>query len=411
MKITTRLFALLFFTYSHAYGQMEQYNYQVELKGISQQWHEIMLPDGVFGKTSQSLNDIRIFGITESKDTLEAPYILKVDAGETSHKEIVFKTLNTSRNEKGYYFTFEVPSAESINQINLDFKQKNFDWQISLEGSQDQSEWFTVLENYRVLSIKNDLTDFQFTKLAFPSSKYRFFRLFIESKGKPELTKASIAQHEFSEGLFQDYAINSINTKENKKDKQTEIDIAMDIPVRASQIELFVSDSYDYYRPFTIKYLADSVKTEQGWSYNYRTLTDGTLTSMENNTFKFNSTTFQKLKIIIHNQDNQALHIDKIEVKGYVHKLVTRFTEPATYFLAYGNKNARSTNYDIERFTDKIPSKLTALETGKEQIIDKEKKSETEPLFQNQRWLWFTMTFMILLLGWFSLKMIKKKQA
>ena len=48
---------------------------------------------------------------------------------------------------------------------------------------------------------------------------------------------------------------------------------------------------------------------------------------------KFNSTTVQKLKIIIDNKDNQPLSIDGILVKGYVHELTARFTENAKYFL------------------------------------------------------------------------------
>ena len=69
----------------------------------------------------------------------------------------------------------------------------------------------------------------------------------------------------------------------------------------------------------------------------------------------------QNLKIIIYNQDNQALSIDSIQVKGYIHEIVARFTEPANYFLTYGNEKAVKASYDIERFTDKIPDTLKAL--------------------------------------------------
>ena len=98
--------------------------------------------------------------------------------------------LNTSYNDKGYYYTFEVPAKEPINQINLNFNQQNFDWKLKLEGSQKQQEWFTVIEDYRILSIKNKLTDFQFTNVSFPNSSYRFFRLVIASDIKPELQDA-----------------------------------------------------------------------------------------------------------------------------------------------------------------------------------------------------------------------------
>lgn len=401
-------FLLLIAVSSFSYGQMAEYNYKRELKGVTDQWHKIVLPNELFGKTSQCLTDFRIFGLTESNDTIEAPYLLRLTTEKISGKDVVFKTLNASHNDKGYYFTFEIPTIESINQIKLDFNQENFDWRITLEGSQDQNEWFTVVEDYRILSIKNSQTDFQFTKLTFPSSKYRFFRLLIDSKEIPELSVASIAQHEITDGTFRKYSVKKVNAKENNKTTQTEIDVELQLPVRVSHINIGVSDTFDYYRPVTIKYLTDSFKTEQGWKYNYSTLTSGTLNSIEKNEFQFSSTTVQKLKIFIDNHNNQPLTIDTIEVKGYIHELIARFIDQASYYLTYGNKLSERPNYDIEHFTDNIPETLTTLDLGDELTIKKEEVPVTDPLFKNKTWLWAIMTVIILLLGWFSVKMIRK---
>lgn len=408
LRIKTTAFLLLL-ACSYSYGQKQQYNNRRELKGISEQWHKVVLPDEIFGKVSQNLSDIRIFGITPSKDTVEAPYSLRLLTEKVIRKEIAFKTLNISQNNRGYFFTFEILTTEPINQLNLKFNQQNFDWQLKLEGSQDQQEWFTVIDNYRILSIKNELTDFQFAKLTFPNSKYRFFRLFIDSKEKPDLTIASIVQHEITKGSFKKYPIRISNTKENKQTGETEIDIELQLAVPISYIKIDVDDSFDYYRPITIQYLADSIKTEQGWKYIYHTLTSGVLNSLEENEFKISSRTVQKLKILIHNKNNQPLALGQITIKGYVHELVTRFTEPATYFLTYGNENVGNPHYDIDRFTDKIPETLLALELGEELTIEKVGASSASPLFKNKIWLWIVMTIMISLLGWFSIRMIRKK--
>lgn len=409
MKLKIKILtSLLFIACSFSYGQINEYSYKRELKGRSEQWHKIILPNEVFGKLSQDLVDIRICGITAGNDTIEAPFLLRLATEKVSSKEVIFKTLNTSHNNKGYYFTFEIPTTEPINQIKLEFSQKNFDWKIKLEGSQNQIDWFTIAENYRILSIKNEITDFQFTKLTFPSSKYRFFRLQIDSKEKPELTVASIAQNEITDGTLRNYIIKKLKTKENRKTKQTEIDFELQMPVPVSLLIINVKDSFDYYRPITIKYLTDSIKTEKGWKYNYSTLTSGTLNSIEKNEFKFSSTTVQKLKIFIYNQDNQPLRIDTIKVKGYEHELIARFTEQASYFLIYGNKIEVSPHYDLDRFTDKVPETLLTLELGYEQKIEKEEAPLIKPLFKNKTWLWTIMSFIIIMLGWFSVKMIRK---
>jgi len=408
-RVKIAIWLILFLsTYSYSYGQMEKYDYKREIKGISEQWHSIILPNDLFGKASHDLADVRIYGITANQDTLEAPFILRVKTDKSTSKEIGFKTLNTSYNNKGSFFTFEIPKKESINQITLDFEQDNFYWLVTLEGSQNQREWFTITENYRITSIKNDLTDFQFTTLRFPNSSFRFFRIRIDSKEKPDLNFAHLSQFEKKDGEFRNYTIKTQEIIENKKVKQTEIKLELPTSVAVSHLKINISDKVDYYRPITIMFLSDSVKTEKGWKYNYSKLISGTLNSMEENEIKFKCTTLKNLKIIIYNQDNQALSIDSIQVKGYIHEVVARFTESANYYLSYGNKRAEKPRYDIERFTDKIPDTLKALELGIEQKNEKEKEESGVPLFENKNWLWLVMTVIIGLLGWFSLKMMRK---
>lgn len=410
MKLKTKIYTgLLMLISICSSGQIEQYNYKRELTGISSQWHKIALPNEIFGKVSSDLYDIRIYGIKSNQDTVEAPYILYLNKEKVYNNEIDLKALNTSYNEKGYYYTFEIPAEEIVNQIKLEFNQSNFDWRLKLEGSQNQQEWFTIIENYRILSIKNELTDYQFSKIMFPNSKYRFFRILINSTEKPDLLSTKISMYEIIDGRYSNYTIEKVKSNEDKNNKQSEFEIDLGLPVPVSNIKIDVKDTFDYYRPIVIKYLTDSFETEQGWRYNYETLTTGTLNSIENNEFRFNSTILQKLKIVIHNQDNQVLEVDAFEVNGYEHDLFTRIIEPASYYLVYGSNYSVKPNYDIELFADKIPEHISVLELGNEQVIHKEKQSEIEPLFKNKNWLWAIMTVIILLLGWFSIKMIKKE--
>jgi len=408
MKITFKFIAYMLLTCSFTYGQVRNYSYKREIIGISEQWHKIILPEDLFKKVSQDLTDIRIFGITVNNDTVEAPYLLRLTTEKISNKEIEFKILNTAHNDNGYYYSFEIPTTESINQIKLGFNQENFDWKINLEGSQNQKEWYTISENYRILSINNEITNFTFTKLVIPSSKFRFYRLLIKSNLQPELKYASIANHIVNEGTYRIYTIKKQEIKENKETKQTEINIEFNQPVPVCEVKINVKDSFDYYRPITIKYLSDSIKTEQGWKYLYNLLSSGILNSIEKKNFNFNSLTVQKLKIFIENHDNQPLYIDSLMFYGYVHELAVRFTEQGTYFLTYGNKKDVKPNYDIDRFIDKVPENLNELELGKEQKIEKEDIQELEPLFKYKSWLWAIMTIIIIILGWFSVKMIQK---
>lgn len=406
MKTTHKLLLLLF-ACPYTYGQMAQYTYKRPIKEVTQPWHTLPLPSAVFGKTKQNLADLRIFGITATNDTVEAPYLLRVAKEKTTTQPIDFITLNTAHNANGYYVTFKVPTEVPINQIALTFKEQNFDWQATLAGSQDQKEWFTVLEKQRIVSVKNEQTDLSATTLHFPSAKYRFFRLHIHSDEKPTLTAATLTQHSTTQATFVPYPLKNISIKTREQSQQTEIIVALQQPGRVSNVQLVFSDTFAYHRPITIVYPIDSFAIGQGRGYQYRTLLHGTLNSLQENNFPFSTTTLQKLKIIIDNQDNQPLTLDTVHVQGYAHSLTARFTEGVDYFLAYGNPTAAIPRYDISRFANQIPKALTPLSLGDEQKIAKPKPPVTAPLFTNQAWLWGSITAVVLLLGWFSVRMIK----
>jgi len=181
----------------------------------------------------------------------------------------------------------------------------------------------------------------------------------------------------------------------------------MPVPVR--QVQLNFADSIDYYRPIHIRYVRDSVNTDKGWHYNYTTLATGTMSPLESNSFNFEETILQELQIIIKNEDNAPLTFTGATVKGYQQFLKVRFAKAAKYSLAYGKATAVVPNYDIQQFTEKIPKTTSTLDFGPEMQIFEDELDSTSPFFENKFWLWGIMGIIILILGWFSLKMIKNK--
>lgn len=400
---------LLLFLGSFTYGQMNRYEYKRELQGIETYWHRLILPGEVFGKVSADLNDIRIYGINSTGDTIEASYVLQLKAEKIVRREVNFRLLNTSSNTKGYFYTLEVPAEQAVNQLYLEFNKQNFDWQLRLEGSHDQKEWFTVVEDDRILSIKNTETDYQYTKVIFPDTKYRFFRLQIKSNENPDLSAIKAVFEELITGRLNSYELANQKTITEKKKRQTIHEVQLRSAFAVSTVQLKVNDTFDYYRPVTIEYVSDSIKTELGWKYRYLPLTSGTLSSLEQNELRSESTILKKLKITIADHDNMPLTLESVVVKGYVHELLVRFTEKATYFLVYGNKDAGKPNYDIEQFVSKVPDTVSYLNLSEEQKIDKKDASTKKPLFRDKRWLWLLMGIIIFVLGWFSLRMIRRK--
>jgi len=290
----------------------------------------------------------------------------------------------------------------------LDLGKRNFDWKVKLEGSQKQEDWFTILEDYRILSINNEQVDFQFTRLEFPAVKFRFFRLFIPGKVKPELKAASLTMEEEMAAKYVDFVPRHFSVVEKKNPRQTEIYIGFDSPVPVSYLKINIQDTLDFYRPVTIQYLQDSFKTEKGWKAHYGTLGSGTVNSIDRFGFMLDQQIAQQLKITINHLDNEPLSVQSCEVKGYRYELVARFSGPGDYYLVYGNPNVGMPVYDIAHFIEKIPEDVPPVTLEDEEERLRAALPVQEPLFKNKFWLWGIMIVVIGMLGFFSLKMIKK---
>jgi len=407
LKLKTNIFILLFACFATANAQTNAYKFKREITGVNSLWHSMKLPDGLYKNANAGFEDLRIFGI-KGKDTMEVPYLLKQRADQIISKEIDFKPVNESANANGYYYTFELKNVTEINQINLAFKEANFNWDVTLEGSNSNSEWFTILKDYRILSIKNKDTDYQFTKLSFPDSKYQYLRLMIKSPVKPGLLEALINKTDTVKGTYQDVKYKIFELKNNTVDKETVIDVALENPVPLSYLKLNAQSHFDFYRPIKIEYATDSFKTEKGMQYNYAPLFEGTISSLEKSEFNFQNTIASKLKITIQNNDNKPLRLNGLALKGNLYEIIARFDNPTlTYALYYGNENVTAPSYEIEKFENEIPSILTAVTIGNQKENPAYSIKIEKPLFENKTWLWALMAVIIALLGWFSYKMLK----
>ncbi|WP_197082306.1 hypothetical protein [Pedobacter sp. BMA] len=405
MKINSFLLLMLLFTITKA--QTNKFKFRRNITGVNANWHKLKLPERLYKNVGLGFDDLRIFGIN-GKDTLEVPYLLKQKDDLISSQDVPFKQINQSTNTEGYFYTFHSPQANTINQITLNFKDQNFDWHVKLEGSNDNKEWFTILNNYRILSIKNSSTDYHFTKLDFADSKYQYYRIALKSQVQPELLSAKISKSDTIKGTSQEVKYKKFNIQNDAVQKVTIIDIPLENTVPVSFLKLKAMNSFDFYRPLKIECVTDSFKTDNGIRYNYAELYQGTFSSFEKPEYHFLNTITSGLRITIQNNDNQPLRLGDLELKGNIYEIIARFDNPAlSYSLYYGNEKSTPPSYEIEKFQSKIPPDLTSAIIGDEEKNPAYSVNTTKPLFENKAWLWIVMAIIIALLGWFSFRMLK----
>ena len=395
---------LMLFLCLKSFSQTQDFQYRRTLENVSETWHKIILPEESFDKFNPDFSDIRIFGNNKT----ETPYILKTASDRISETAIQFKTINVSNKNADYFYTFELLQAKEINQIKLGFEQENFDWKLDLEASDNQTEWFLIQKDYRILSIKNNQTDYKFTQVDFPDSKYKFYRIKIKASEQPKLIEAKIWEQQKEEGSFKTTTIKTLKKTIDAKKKTSVIEVELAHKVPVSSIKINIGTTFDYYRPVAIEILRDSVKIEDKWHYNYDILMQGTLSSLEKKGFSTDNTLAKKLRITIENNNNQPLDIQGVEVKNAIYFLIARFTEKGNYSLFYGNKKAEKPQYDIENFEENIPKNPSVITVSKEERNPEFKTETKSALFENKIWLWVLMGIIIVALAFYSLKMLRE---
>lgn len=388
-------------------AQMQPYHYQRDIGGVQNTWHTITLPPEIYEHTQNSLADIRIFGLTRDNDTVEVPYVLNPIRLFDQTKAISHRIINISERGNQYYYTFEIHEPQAINHITLDFAEQNFDWSVKLEGSHTQSEWYTVLEDYRIMSIRNPYTDFKYTSLHFPNAKYKYFRLSIPAKEQPNLKNSSIARKDSNNVLDEIYNAVDFKINENKPEKTSEIFIELSHYVPVHSIEILSNQSQDYYRPISVFATTNKASHASDERQNYVPIGSGMLTSFDSQKIEFEPFYTRQIKVVVHNQDNLPLKIDHVKITGPKRILTARFPAAEKYFMLYGNTNVYAPQYELAHFPERIPQQVTQITLGEEKSLQ---VAEVSKSFIQKSWLWVLMGLIIVLLVWFSLSILQKSK-
>lgn len=371
-------------------------------------WNEIVLDADIYKHASKDLSDLRILGINTKGDTLEAPYILKNYSDEEDISTITCKPYNKVNNGTGFYATFKVPNKVFISSCKLLFANINYDWLVQLEGRNDETNWFNINENQRIINLDNETIEFDHSILEFEPTNYSYYRIWVKNPTeKVTLEAVTITTSTPTPITKPTYKI-SPKFKVENKNKNTYIDIKLAAPVPIYSLSVKFSENIDFYRPATISYgTIDTNITDDGFTERFENETSTIFTSMDKNPIILGSSITDHILIAIQNGHNMPLEIGSVELNALNYKLITRISKSASYALYYGDNELYFPQYDIVQFEESIPANLNEINLSEEEPIEPQ-----QPLASNKPiskvWLWIMMFVLIGLLFLFSVKMLKK---
>lgn len=376
---------------------------------FSSGWHNFSMPVEMFAKTKPGFADMRIYALGTKGDTTEVPYIIDNTSSAKAIEQKDFTILNKAVRDGRFYYTLQQPGDMStLNEIELSFAEENFDLKLTLEGSMNQEEWFTLLKDYRVTGIKNSNADFSFTTLSTEFVNYKYYRVHYGGSKDPGITGARYCVSlKTNTGAWWETNPAVLKSENLKKEQQTVCVVELKEPFPASMIQVHIKDSLDFIRPVTISAIPWPDNLTGSNEEKFLPVYSGTLNSFDNQQINFGQQLTKHLKIIITNYDNAPLTIDSIIVKSKKLLVTARVPEAAEYIMMYGNKDLQAPRYDLAE----VLAKMEMPEFGSITVGPEERNIPEKPAswWQHNNWLYGLMGFIILMLGWFTLKMMRKE--
>ena len=408
MKILRILFFVLPISLS---AQLKTYNYYRELKPVAKNdFYEIRIGSGIIDREGH----YRVYEI--GKDTLEVPYV-KEDQVFYSYDSRFFKTLKiideSFNKDKFSYATLVLDTNLIYNSVYLNVKGDEFFKDVTVEGSDDNKNWKTVIENEKIFSYYRGADEHYFrNKIAFKDVSFKYLRLkFDDSRSLKVLVENAYIPIEKQYNVTTGEKVNiELKRSEDAKKKQTILEATLPRKYLVTILNFDVRHSSpNFKRDYTVS-LASNVGTKENWVF----YGEGVLHSDRSNNIVLNnystsdgSFKTDKVRIAINNLDDQPLKDISVEVFTHEEKIKLKLEAGKKYVIAYGKANDSDPQYDIENFKNAIPFKLTEAETGVEVVIPQAPPVLVEPLVSNKKWIWAALIGCIIIIGLFTLKLLK----
>jgi hypothetical protein len=408
-KLSLLLFLLLQVLYISVAAQAFQWKRSIQ-PDLPSGWHTFTIPVELTSKTKPGYNDLRILAIGPKQDTTEVPYVLERSIPRKQKEDTNFSILNKTERDGRFYYTLALKDEiVTLNEIKLFFSEKNFDLAVTLEGSINQEEWFTLLKDYRITGIKNKHADFQFTTLITKFSNYKYYRLNYITPKDPVILNAQFdISMKQREGAWWEFKGTIQKMETLKKEKQTTCIIDLPEPLPVSLIHFYIKDSTEYIRPMSIRAIPWPDNITGTDEEKFIPVTSGMLNSFDKQQITFPELICKRLAITITNNDNVPLTIDSVKLKCLKKLVITRLPDASAYIMMYGNKSLPAPQYDLAEVLPKMELPDFGNITVGPEVRNLPEKPKS--WWENNAWIYALMGLIVITLGGFTIKMMRKRE-
>lgn len=379
-----------------------------QLKNVEKGWNQLELDDELLSQMSSINTFIKVNLVSKSNDTIEVPYVIfntnKVDSVARIPVEIIKKATKGDRK----YYTLVADSTQILSNLEFSFNWRSQLGRITLEGSNNRKEWFTISDSLLLGDKRNNFQKISSKIIYKLDSIYKFYRLSTDDS-KSELKNVIYENIYSANPTYKKINLKSLKHRTDKEKKKTiyKFSLSKRLPIHYITIDIYSKSEYK--RTANLFGLVDSTKTSKGIKYNYKLIETFVLNSADSTNYAFSYPEhYQDYKLEIENGNEKPLKIGRLTVYRQEYLLKARFDKKGESFIQIANTGIFPL-YDIDKLKPRIPREMNEMKVGKKIEVDITKE-EVVPANTNQIWLMVIMMSVVFIVAFLSIKLSKRKK-
>lgn len=337
----------------------------------------------------------------------QVPYLL-TDLGS---EKIMFNAItlplikkNVVPNGKSFY-VFKNENGFLINKLYLTTNTSNVAKSFWVEGSYDGNEYFAITSKSFLVAIGNQNKGKTETMFELPTTTYSFVKLWMNDEKYAPLEIIKLEKHNESVLNFDNtFSINADSIRLlSQANKSSFYKISFKDSIIINSLKLNINTTNELYNRNAS--LALDFDPAQPHKFN---ATFSRLISNKENVIAFDRNV--KLKCIylkIDNEDNPALPILSATGIGVYKQIACYLQANNSYTIQTGNYTLQAPVYDVSTYKDSVLKIAHSIDFRNLEFVKINTETAGFTFFKSKKLVWIILIFVLAILGFFALKMIK----
>ncbi len=379
---------------------------------------ELSFDNDVFAGSAAGLRDIRII----DSSGVETPYKLLIEQEASTRTFVPVQIINNSF-VPGEYTLFIAYLGEGgviHNQLKMLTPSVNFRQEVTIEGSNDQNQWFTLTDKGKIYDYSPPQFEFkkQDTAVTYPESTYKYLRVKIWNRGEERVvvTRAEAWRDTKIAAKEVRYPVSIIERGEDSERRTSFFIADLGSTGLPSNAFTLATTSQNFSREVALEGSNDKEK----WNVvEFRDVIFSFVTPKFTGaklTVNYSEAHYRYYRLTVFNKDDQPISIGAVEASGILRKAVFQFDSTKTYKIYYGNPDARYPQYDLDAlfpYLDISYLPKTTLSAQTQNPLFKEILPPPPPVSERIPWLLPSVLSMVtlLLLGLITKLILQAKKS